>query len=152
MFRGTHYLSNDVKGRFAVPTRYRDPLLKASSGGLVITVHPAERCLLIYPTPQWDEIQLKIEKLSNVKKNLHDIQLMLMGMASDVEMDGQGRVQIAQYLREYAEIEKKGVLVGQGKRFEYWQEEKWNAKVQDWTNNGLVSDEEMEAEVANLTL
>ncbi len=152
MFRGTHYLSNDVKGRFAVPMRYRDLLMKASSGGLVITVHPTVRCLLIYPTPQWNEIQLKIEKLSNVKENLHDIQLMLMGMASDVEMDSQGRVPIAQHLREFAQIEKKGVLIGQGKRFEYWQEEKWNAKVQQWTTNGLVSDDEMEAEIANLTL
>jgi len=135
-----------------VPMRYRDLLMKASSGGLVITAHPAERCLLIYPTPQWDEIQLKIEKLSNLNTKLHDIQLMLMGMATDVEMDGQGRVLIAPHLRDYAQIEKKGVLVGQGKKFEYWQEDKWNSKVQNWTSNGLVSDEEMEAEVANLTL
>ena len=152
MFRGTHYLSNDVKGRFAVPMRYRDQLMKASSGALVITVHPTSPCLLIYPTPVWNEIQLKIDKFSNTRTEKHDAQLMLVGLADDQEMDGQGRVLVAAHLRKYAGIEKKGVLVGQGKKFEYWQEDRWNAKLDNWIENGLNKDEELEEEIAGLSL
>lgn len=51
---------------------------------------------------------------------------MLSG-AMDVSLDKQGRFIIPDYLRSYAGLEKKVVIVGVNTRFELWDEEKWNA-------------------------
>jgi MraZ protein len=124
MFRGIAQLSLDGKGRLAVPARHRDVLMDRCKGHLVITAD-ADRCLLVYPLPDWELIQQKLEGLSNLDPRVRDLQRRLIGFAVDVEMDGAGRVLIAPALRQYAQLEKNVVLVGQGKKFELWNQENW---------------------------
>lgn len=124
MFRGIAQLNLDSKGRLAVPARHRDVLLERCAGHLVITAD-ADRCLLIYPLPDWELIQQKLEGLSNLDPRVRDLQRRLIGFAVDVDMDGSGRVLIAPALRQYAQLEKNVVLVGQGKKFELWNQDTW---------------------------
>jgi len=128
MFRGIAQLSLDSKGRLAVPARHRDLLLERCAGHLVITAD-ADRCLLVYPLPDWELIQEKLEGLSNLDPRVRDLQRRLIGFAVDVDMDNSGRVLIAPALRQYAQLEKNVVLVGQGKKFELWNEENWEQLV-----------------------
>lgn len=125
MFRGIAQLNLDSKGRLAVPARHRDLLLERCAGHLVITAD-ADRCLLVYPLPDWELIQQKLEGLSNLDPRVRDLQRRLIGFAVDVDMDNSGRVLIAPALRQYAELEKNVVLVGQGKKFELWNQEAWD--------------------------
>ncbi|MGE5526078.1 MAG: division/cell wall cluster transcriptional repressor MraZ [Rhodospirillaceae bacterium] len=125
MFRGIAQLNLDSKGRLAVPARHRDVLLERCAGHLVITAD-ADRCLLVYPLPDWELIQQKLEGLSNLDPRVRDLQRRLIGFAVDVEMDGSGRVLIAPALRQYAQLEKNVVLVGQGKKFELWNQDTWD--------------------------
>lgn len=124
MFRGVAQLSLDSKGRLAVPARHRDALLDRCTGHLVITAD-ADRCLLIYPLPDWEIIQQKLEGLSNLDPRVRELQRRLIGFAVDVEMDGAGRVLVSPELRRFAQLEKNVVLVGQGKKFELWNDERW---------------------------
>ena len=124
MFRGIAQLNLDSKGRLAVPARHRDALLERCAGHLVITAD-ADRCLLVYPLPDWELIQQKLEGLSNLDPRVRDLQRRLIGFAVDVDMDGAGRVLIAPALRQYAQLDKSVVLVGQGKKFELWNQESW---------------------------
>jgi MraZ protein len=55
-------------------------------------------------------------------------QRLLIGYASELEFDGSGRVLLPQSLREYASLQKKLVLVGQGKKMELWDEAAWFAE------------------------
>jgi MraZ protein len=55
LFRGGSTVNLDAKGRLAFPTRYRADLLERCDGHVVLTIHD-DRCLLLYPRPDWDEI------------------------------------------------------------------------------------------------
>jgi MraZ protein len=124
VFRGIAQLNLDSKGRLAVPARHRDALLERCAGHLVITAD-ADRCLLIYPLPDWELIQQKLEALSNLDARVRGLQRRLIGFAVDVDMDSAGRVLIAPALRQYAQLEKNVVLVGQGRKFELWNKDGW---------------------------
>lgn len=124
MFRGIAQLNLDTKGRLAVPARYRDVLLDRCGGHLVITAD-ADRCLLVYPLPDWELIQQKLEGLSNLDPRVRELQRRLIGFAVDVDMDGVGRILVAPALRQYAQLDKSVVLVGQGRKFELWNQDNW---------------------------
>ena len=64
MFRGVAQLNLDSKGRLAVPSRFRDALITRASGHLVLTAD-SDRCLLIYPLPDWEPIEHKLMSLSS---------------------------------------------------------------------------------------
>jgi MraZ protein len=129
VFRGIAHLNLDSKGRLAVPTRHRDALVERCGGNLVTTVD-ADRCVLIYPLPDWDVIQQKLESYSNLDSRVRELQRRLIGFAVDVEMDGAGRMLIAPALREFAQLEKSVVLVGQGKKFELWNKDNWEQLIE----------------------
>src|ERR671914_1213428 len=128
VFRGISQLNLDVKGRLAVPSRHRDALLERCAGHLVLTAD-ADRCLLIYPLPDWELIQQKLEGLSNLDPRVRELQRRLIGFSVDVGIDGAGRVLISPALRDYAQLDKAVVLVGQGKKFELWNKDAWEQTI-----------------------
>lgn len=127
MFRGVAALNLDAKGRLAVPARHRDVLVERAQGRLVITADPTQ-CLLIYPQPDWEPIQEQILSLPSFNPQARALQRLLVGYAEDVELDGSGRILISAPLREFAGLTKQVMLVGQGRKFELWDEERWNAQ------------------------
>jgi MraZ protein len=124
MFRGVAKLNLDSKGRLAVPSKHRDALAAHCSGRLVITADPSQ-CLLIYPQPDWEPIQEKLMNFASFNKRARDLQRLLVGHAEDVEMDGAGRILVSTPLREFAALDKVVMLVGQGRKFEVWDEQRW---------------------------
>ena len=124
MFRGVAHLNLDSKGRLAVPSRYREALLVRCAGRLVITAD-VDKCLLIYPQPEWEPIQQKLMGLSSLNPRIRDLQRQLIGYAEDIEIDAAGRVLVSPSLRDFAGLGKNVVFVGQGNKFELWDKEKW---------------------------
>jgi MraZ protein len=124
VFRGVTALTLDSKGRLAMPARYREVLQVRCAGKLVITADSAS-CLLIYAAPDWEPIQQKLMSLSSFNPRTRDLQRLLVGNASDVEMDAAGRILVPAPLRKFAALDKEVALVGQGARFELWDEAKW---------------------------
>ena len=130
MFRGVTQLSLDAKGRLAIPARYRGGLMSFCEGRLIVTVDPS-KCLLIYPQPAWQPIEQKLNNLSSFNPKIRSLQRLLVGNASDVEMDTTGRILVSPPLRQFAGLSKDVVLVGQGAKFELWDEEQWNLQVEN---------------------
>lgn len=151
MFRGLSAVSIDAKGRMAIPARYKGQLAKKKGGILVITIDTEQHCLLMYPYEQWEVIEEKLESLSSFNPATRRIQRLLIGHATEVEIDRNGRVLLPALLRDYAGIDKTAMLVGQGKKFEVWSEEKWQTARDAWLSEG--SDEQsMPPELQGLSL
>ena len=131
-FRGASNLSLDAKGRIVLPARYRERLLEICNSELIVTIDTEQPCLLIYPLPEWELIEEKIEALPSFNPATRRIQRLLIGHATEVEVDGNGRMLISNPLREYAQLGKKVVLIGQGKKFELWDEAIWAQRMETW--------------------
>ncbi len=129
MFRGITQLSLDAKGRLAIPARYRGELMSSCAGRLIVTVDPS-KCLLIYPQPAWEPIEQKLNNLSSFDQKTRNLQRLLVGNASDVEMDAAGRILVSLPLRQFAGLSRDVVLVGQGTKFELWDEGQWNLQIE----------------------
>lgn len=115
----------------ALPTRYRGQLEADCGGRLVLTVHD-DGCLLLYPAPEWEDIERKLVRLPNQNKQTRRLQRMLLGHATETELDGNGRILIPPRLRDFAKLDKRVELVGLGKKFEIWNEEAWDQSRSDW--------------------
>ncbi|MBI2779527.1 MAG: division/cell wall cluster transcriptional repressor MraZ [Gammaproteobacteria bacterium] len=148
MFRGVTSLSLDTKGRMAMPAKYRDRLQDLCGGQLVITVDRDDRCLLVYPLPEWEEIERKLAKLPSLNKQARRLQRLLIGHATECELDGAGRILLPPKLREYAGLDKQVMLLGQVNKFELWDEQVWNAI---WSNEE-AGEEGLSAELESLSL
>jgi MraZ protein len=151
MFRGANKVTLDAKGRLAMPTRYRESIAERSHGNLVATVDLSDRCLLIYPFPDWEEIERKLVRLPTLNAAVRRLQRLMIGHATEIELDGHGRVLIPPKLREYAGLDRQAMLIGQGSRFELWDEAHWNERREQWLK-GDDSGAELPPELGSLSL
>ena len=150
MFRGANQLTIDAKGRMVMPTRYRDRLQEMCAGKLVVTVDK-QQFLLIYPLPDWEEIERKIMRLPSTNPEIRLLQQVMVGQATDLELDGHGRLLLPPKLREFAMLTRDAVLVGQGVRFELWDEARWNALTEAWVASGQKPATEVPDELKSLS-
>ena len=150
MFRGANKLTLDAKGRMVMPTRYRERLQELCGGKLVVTVDK-DQCLLIYPLPDWEEIERKLMRLPTLNPHARSLQRLMVGHATDLELDGHGRVLLPPKLREFGLLTRDAMLIGQGSRFELWDEARWNERQNEW----LASEDtatDLPDELGNLSL
>jgi MraZ protein len=127
MFRGISNLTLDAKGRLAVPSRYRERLTSACGGQLVVTID-RDHCLLLYPLPEWEALEERLVRLPSLNKQARELQRLLLGHATEVEMDGHGRLLLPPELRGFAGLERDVVLLGLGRKFELWNQGSWDAR------------------------
>ncbi len=128
MFRGVTALALDAKGRLAIPSRHRDRLVPDGSGSSLILTADPSRCLLLYPRDAWEPLQARLMSLSSFDARIRGLQRLLVGYADDVEVDAAGRILVPPELRRYANLDKRVVLVGQGRKFELWDEAQWQVE------------------------
>jgi MraZ protein len=141
----------DAKGRLAMPARQREPLLAECAGQVVLTIDTQTSCLVIYPLPEWERIEADIQKLPALNPAIKRFQRLMLGYATDLELDGNGRMLLPAPLREYAHLEKKLVLVGQGNKLELWSEALWMAE-RDQALSESGPEAELPDELLSLTL
>jgi MraZ protein len=131
VFRGATKVTLDAKGRMAIPTRYRDRLAARCEGQIIVTVDK-DHCLLVYPLPDWEELERKLVRLPSMNKVARRIVRIMVGYATEVDMDANGRILVSRELRDFASLEKNAILIGQGNKFELWDEATWNEKRDAW--------------------
>jgi MraZ protein len=152
MFRGATTVNLDSKNRLVVPTRYRDALLgsrdSAGAGRVVLTADP-NQCLLLYPLPEWEPIEQKLNQLSDFDPRTRSLKQLLVGYAHDIEVDAAGRVLLPPMLKKFAGLDKSAVMVGQGTKIEIWDEARWEAQISQALN---FSSDNMPPELEGFTL
>ncbi|MEH6453529.1 MAG: division/cell wall cluster transcriptional repressor MraZ [Psychromonas sp.] len=143
MLRGASAINLDTKGRLAIPTRYRDWLMDTCQGQFVCTIDIQSPCLLIYPINEWLLIEQKLRALSSTNPQERRLQRLILGYATESELDKTGRTLIAPTLRQHAKLDKKIMLVGQLNKFELWDEAMWHQQIENDLLDGLATDSEL---------
>lgn len=133
-----------------MPSKYRDRLADACAGQLVATVSvDGGHCLLLYPLPEFEDIERKLVKLPTLNAQARRLKGLLIGHAAECELDGAGRILIPPSLRDYAGLDKRVVLVGLVNKFELWDEQRWNEQRLAWLSEGV--EETLPAELESLS-
>ena len=148
VFRGATKVTLDAKGRMAIPTRYRERLAARCNGEIVVTVDK-DHCLLIYPLPDWEELERKLVRLPSMHKVARRIVRIMVGYATEVDMDASGRILVSRELREFADLDRTAMLIGQGNKFELWDEQTWIEKRDAWLSED--DDGELPADLESLS-
>jgi len=119
MFLGQFDHTLDAKGRMAVPAKFRWQLEK----GAIISKGKG-RCLSVYTMQRWEEksAELVAGKTSDA---LREIERRIYASASEVELDGQGRLIIPAKLRAYAELDSEVTVAGVRDHIEIWDRVAW---------------------------
>ncbi|MDQ2696632.1 MAG: division/cell wall cluster transcriptional repressor MraZ [Pseudomonadota bacterium] len=149
MFRGINPVSLDAKGRLAIPAKYRDRLRECCAGKLVITIDHGP-CLLIYPLPEWEIVEQDLKGLSSTHRRSRNLKRLLLGHAEDCDMDSHGRILLPPPLRTFARLERRVVLVGQGNKFELWNEQAWYQLRDQWLLEG-ADDRDLPVDLESLS-
>ena len=152
MFRGLAAINIDVKGRVTIPANYREKMLEQTDGELVLTIDTEERCLLLYPAPQWQQIEEQVGKLPSYHPASRRIQRLLIGHAHELDLDRHGRILLPPLLREYAGLDKTVILVGQGKKFELWSEQHWQSSRDQWIAHPIGEEGMIPPEMLSISL
>lgn len=150
MFRGATKVTLDDKGRMVMPNRYREQIVERAQGQLVLTVD-RDQCLLLYPLPDWEQIERKLMSLPSLHVQARRLQRLMVGHATDLVLDGHGRLLLPAELREFAGLVRHAMLIGQGNRFELWDETRWTTRRDFW----LASEEsatDLPSELDSLSL
>ncbi len=122
MFIGEYKHSIDEKGRMAVPAKFRVELAHSA-----VVTRGLDHCLYVFTQPEWEAMAQKIKALPMTNANARAFQRLMLAGATEVELDGQGRALIPEYLRTYAGLTKQAIVAGVYNRLEIWDEESWNA-------------------------
>ena len=140
MFQGETAISIDDKGRLAIPTAFRELVVGACNNRLVLAYNPYESgCLWIYPESEWLKVRDQVNALPSAMKVHRNLQLKLVGAATLLEPDNNGRVLLPASHRNGAEIEKRAVLLGMGSRLELWSEQAHLAQIRQTIVDNDVS-------------
>ena len=121
MLLGEYKHTIDVKGRMAIPSKFRGEI----TTGAIIT-RGLDRCLFVFSEKEWQKLAEKITALPLSQSNSRAFARLMLAGASDVALDAQGRILIPEYLREYAELKKQVVVAGVYNRAEVWDKDTWD--------------------------
>ncbi len=152
MFRGFSTVSIDNKGRMAIPSRFRERLTVVADGCLVQTLNPLDRSIWLYSLTDWELIVTKLAELSDFDTQSRRAKQMMRGYANDCQLDTQGRILIPQELRDYAQLHKQAVILGQGNKFEIWDQTSWEQQRDHWLSQVDKEDGEPSEALKSLSL
>jgi MraZ protein len=128
MFLGEYKYSIDDKKRLAVPTKFRQSL-----GQKAVITRGLDQCLFLYPVKEWKKLAKKLSQLPLSQSDARGFVRLMLGGAMEVAIDNMGRILVPDYLKDYASLKKKVVMVGLYDRVELWDEtvfEKYRAKTE----------------------
>jgi len=116
VFQGASALNLDAKGRMSVPAKHRDALLVQGEGRVTLTKHP-DGCLMVFPRPEWEAFRARVAQLP---MDAHWWRRIFLGNATELDLDGAGRILVSPELRSAAGIQREVILLGMGSHLELW--------------------------------
>jgi len=129
-FIGEFECKLDAKGRLMLPSSLRKQLDPAAQERFVMN-RGFEKCLVLYPKNDWEYISAEVNKLNQyVKKNREFTRYFYRG-ATELGLDGTGRLLFPKRLLEYAGAKKELVLFAHGNRIEVWDKKAYNNLLTD---------------------
>ena len=121
MLIGEYKHTIDTKKRLAIPSKLRREL-----GAKAVITKGLDSCLWIFPSNQWSKLARGLSQLPLGQRDTRGFNRIMLAGASEVRLDGLGRILIPDYLKQYASLKKNVIIVGVYNRLEIWDEAKWN--------------------------
>lgn len=126
MFRGQFIHTIDAKGRVSFPARFREVVVKDGDARLIVTPHPFDPCLHVYPMQEWEELERKVAELPRMNEQIVRFRRVYVSAAIECEIDKAGRLLVPPHLRDKAALEKDVLWAGMGKNMELWSKVLWD--------------------------
>jgi len=121
MFIGEYIYTIDNKGRINIPAKFRERL-----GEIFFITKGLDNCLFVFPETEWRNFENKLKQLPLTNKNARAFVRLFFSGATECSLDKQGRVTIAQNLRDFADFEKEVAIIGVSTRIEIWSKNNWD--------------------------
>lgn len=121
MLLGEYRHTIDAKKRIAVPAGFRKEL-----GKKVVVTRGLDNCLFVYPLSHWEKVSSEIGNHSMNLADARGFTRFMFGGAIETDVDALGRILIPDYLKDFAGLRNKVVVVGLRERLEIWDERRWN--------------------------
>lgn len=131
MFYGEYLHSIDRKGRIILPAKFRE-VAKSNFIEKFFVTRGLDKCLFMFSEEEWRSQEAKFRNISFTKQQARTFNRLYFSGAIEVLADKQGRILLAQYLKDYAEIKKDVVIVGVSNRIEIWAKDKWEEFYGNW--------------------
>ena len=120
MLIGEYTHTIDDKNRLSLPAKFRKEL-----GGKVVLTYGLDKCLFVFTQKEWGKISDKLSESSMLQADSRSFNRFLFGGATEAEIDSLGRILVPDFLREYADLKAKIILIGVQDRVEIWNEKSW---------------------------
>ena len=121
MFLGKYPCALHGENRISVPSAIRDQL----SGGAFVT-QGFERNLLILTAGAFQEIYRRVTSLNMADPLARLLLRLILGSAQALSLESDGHIAIPEDLKNFAGLDEKALLIGQGDYLEVWSPELWN--------------------------
>lgn len=141
LFKGEYNHTIDVKGRIIIPSKFREFL-----GEDFVVTKGLDGCLFAYPNIEWTKFEDKLNLLPVSNKSARQFTRFFLAGAAACEVDKQGRINIPQVLRDFADLTKEVVIIGVSSRIELWSKERWN----EYNNDDAMDMNEIAEQMADL--
>lgn len=133
-FRGSEEVKVDGKGRMSIPARFRrifeagDPDWKPSERTRMIVVYgPAQwKKLEFYTVEAAERIDEEIDRLPRGSQERLWLETLMNGMATEAEIDTDGRLVLPQKLRDKAGLDNEAFFTAKGDFVEVWNPENYS--------------------------
>lgn len=126
MFYGEYEHTIDRKGRLIVPAKFRQALKQQSLASLFVT-RGLDGCLFVFPEPEWRAAEARFKQIPFTKGEGRKFNRLFFSGATEVTIDGLGRLLLPRTLKDFAQIKQDVVLVGVSSRIEIWAKHKWQS-------------------------
>ena len=121
MFMGQYLHNLDEKGRIIIPTKIREQLTPT----VVVTIG-FDKCIALYSMEGWEKFQNSLLTLPANSQDARKHVRLIVGSASTLEFDKQGRINLPSNLLNHAGASKECVVVGVLDHVEIWSKEMWD--------------------------
>ena len=123
MFSGAHFINFDSKGRLTLPIKIKQKLV---TNAVIVTAHPHGCLIFFFSDKNWKKVSENFSLLASLDEQTSFWKRLILGFAESIKIDSSNRVLIPLSSRQFANIDKKAILIGQGSYFELWDLKSWN--------------------------
>ena len=124
MFYGEYAHTIDRKGRLIIPARFRQALHEQHVKTLFLT-RGLDGCLFLFPEAEWRLAESRFKQVPFTKGEGRKFNRLFFSGATEVTVDGLGRILVSRPLKEFAQIAEDVVIVGVSNRMEIWAKDRW---------------------------